>query len=309
MNKLRITVCCNNRMALPSLQFLAHNGVLAGIGIPETNSEIKQDCLAMFGQSNISVYSLKYKSLSLDIENWLREIDSNLVWLMTFPWKIPQALLDLSNVSFYNFHYGLLPKMRGVDPIFECIRRKESETGITVHRITPKIDEGPILKVQKIELKATTTHGSLCSEMATLAVTICSQLLPLFTSQIAPPTEPQSNKDAHYYGRPGIMDVLINWNTMDSLTVDALVRACNPWNKGAYVRFKNSFFRILSVSESGISNENHRSGTILKSKDGSCLIYCLDKKLLKINIIYLEEGFFEGSKVFSLGIKENDVLN
>lgn len=296
-------------MALPSLQFLAHNGVLAGIGIPETNSEIEQDCRAMFGQSNISVYSLKHKTLSLDVENWLGETNSNLVWLMTFPWKIPQALLDLTNVSFYNFHFGLLPQMRGVDPIFECIRRKETETGITVHEITPKIDEGPILTVQKIALTTETTHGSLCTEMATNAVTICSRLLPLFTAQVAPPTEPQSDENVHYYGRPGIMDVLVNWNTMDIQTVDALVRACNPWNKGAYTRYKNGNFRILSVSESGISNENRISGTIVKGQDGSFLIHCLDNKLLKINIIYTDEGFFDGSKLFTFGVKENDLLN
>ena len=308
MNMLRIAVICNNRMALPSLQFLAQQRVLAGIGIPETNLEVTQDCQMLFRNSGISVHSLKHKTLLPDTQNWLGEIKANLVWLMTFPWKIPQELLNLKEVPFYNFHFGLLPQMRGVDPIFECIRRKEIETGITVHLVTPKIDDGPVLMVQKIPLNMETTHGSLCSEMAANAAHICARLLPLFEKQPSPPTTPQSEENVHYYGRPGLTDVLINWDTMDSLSVSALVRACNPWNKGAYVSYKNWNFRVLSVSDYGDSQEASIPGTIVKGEDGSFLVHCLDRKLLKINIIYIEEGFFEGIKLFNFGVRMNDLL-
>jgi len=44
-----------------------------------------------------------------------------------------------------NIHNGPLPKYRGVSPINWALKNGEVEHGITIHEITPGIDDGPIV--------------------------------------------------------------------------------------------------------------------------------------------------------------------
>lgn len=43
-----------------------------------------------------------------------------------------------------NIHNGPLPKYRGVNPINWALKNNEQEHGVTIHDITPGIDDGPI---------------------------------------------------------------------------------------------------------------------------------------------------------------------
>lgn len=44
-----------------------------------------------------------------------------------------------------NLHNGPLPKYRGVSPINWALKNEELEHGLTIHEITPGIDDGPII--------------------------------------------------------------------------------------------------------------------------------------------------------------------
>ena len=44
-----------------------------------------------------------------------------------------------------NLHNGPLPRYRGVSPINWALKNNEKKHGITIHEITPGIDDGPIL--------------------------------------------------------------------------------------------------------------------------------------------------------------------
>lgn len=44
-----------------------------------------------------------------------------------------------------NLHNGPLPKYRGVSPINWALKNEEVEHGLTIHEITPGIDDGPII--------------------------------------------------------------------------------------------------------------------------------------------------------------------
>lgn len=54
-------------------------------------------------------------------------------------------LLQIPPKGFINLHPSLLPKNRGVDPVFYAYLRKEQQGGITVHSIDQTLDTGNIL--------------------------------------------------------------------------------------------------------------------------------------------------------------------
>jgi methionyl-tRNA formyltransferase len=44
-----------------------------------------------------------------------------------------------------NLHNGPLPRYRGVSPINWALKNNETSHGVTIHEITPGIDDGPIV--------------------------------------------------------------------------------------------------------------------------------------------------------------------
>lgn len=51
-----------------------------------------------------------------------------------------------------NIHNGPLPKYKGVSPINWALKNNENEHGVTIHEITPGIDDGPIISQVKFSI-------------------------------------------------------------------------------------------------------------------------------------------------------------
>lgn len=53
----------------------------------------------------------------------------------------------------YNLHNTMLPKYRGLGGVFQTLRHNDDYIGITVHKVTNKLDGGDIVKQDKLLLK------------------------------------------------------------------------------------------------------------------------------------------------------------
>jgi len=58
----------------------------------------------------------------------------------------------LVNRRCYNFHYGILPDYGGVGSATWVIINGEKEHGVTLHEITPGLDQGPIIFLEKFDV-------------------------------------------------------------------------------------------------------------------------------------------------------------
>lgn len=61
-----------------------------------------------------------------------------------FPWRLPRALLDATQSGVFNIHPSILPRFRGPDPIFWQFHAGCLELGVSVHRMTSRMDAGPL---------------------------------------------------------------------------------------------------------------------------------------------------------------------
>ena len=66
---------------------------------------------------------------------------------------IPPEYLKIKNIKFINIHASLLPKWRGAAPIQRSLMEMDEETGISIMKIIPKLDSGPFLLQEKIQIK------------------------------------------------------------------------------------------------------------------------------------------------------------
>jgi methionyl-tRNA formyltransferase len=80
-----------------------------------------------------------------DIASQLRELRPDLMCIAGYPWILPIDLLTVPPLGTINLHPALLPRHRGLLPLFWIYYRDDRTTGVTVHRATAEADAGGIL--------------------------------------------------------------------------------------------------------------------------------------------------------------------
>lgn len=301
-----IVVLCNHRMAFPAIQTLHAMGRLSSIAIPAHNEDIKDFCLQFASQTGITLVLLEKEKLKTQLQELTSNKPIKHIFTMTFPWKIPEEIIQRHPNLFYNFHYGLLPEMRGSDPVFESIRQQKKETGITVHVIEKEIDNGAIILKKVLPINMPVTHGLLCTNLSYLGTQIIPELLALLETNTKGTL--QEETQSHYYKRPNATDVCINWKNQDAKSIEALIRACNPWNKGAYTQWNRWNIRILEASLTSCKSEQSKNpGTILTiNEEKGLIVQCYNNTQLRINIVYTDEAFMSGHKLLIFGLKNGE---
>jgi methionyl-tRNA formyltransferase len=86
---------------------------------------------------------------------------------------LPKDVIDLPRLGTLNIHASLLPAWRGAAPIQAAIREGDAETGVTIMRMVPKLDAGPILLQVPTPIVHDETYGELqlrLSELGALAL-------------------------------------------------------------------------------------------------------------------------------------------
>src|SRR5438105_1378713 len=58
---------------------------------------------------------------------------------------LSKEIIDLPRLGTLNVHASLLPKLRGAAPIQAAIRQGFPSTGISIMRVVPALDAGPVL--------------------------------------------------------------------------------------------------------------------------------------------------------------------
>lgn len=72
-----------------------------------------------------------------------------------------EKLLQIPRIGCINRHTSLLPKYKGIYPVFWAMLYGEDYIGVTLHWMTPEIDEGGAIKQEKIAIEGDDTFFSL----------------------------------------------------------------------------------------------------------------------------------------------------
>lgn len=91
----------------------------------------------------------------------LAENTPDLIVSFSAPLVFKQPLLDLPRLGCINLHCSFLPKFAGIMPSFWTLYRKQASTGVTVHYMDSKIDNGKILGQREVPIDSRETMFSL----------------------------------------------------------------------------------------------------------------------------------------------------
>lgn len=303
MSEPRVIALCGSRFALPALQQLAFFKQLVAVAIPENCEEMIENTKLVLSGASIPVVVLPKKTWLKKITEAIKihTVDTGL--MLTFPYKIPSSLYKLPAKGFYNVHPGLLPAYRGPDPVFQQIRNKEKNAGVTIHKVDDDFDTGPVVVSEMIRLDPTDTYGILNEKLSYTAAKLTGTLLKLLSFDLEIPSRPQDEAKARYYQKQVDSDVCINWQVMDASTIIALINACNPWNKGAITKLNNKIIRVLEAySTDWAATPEQIPGTIIAIDERGLTVAALNGRSVCVQLIYIDEGFLLAKRLKEFGV-------
>ncbi len=104
---------------------------------------------------------------------------------------IPKALLSLPPLGCLNVHGSLLPRWRGAAPVQRAIQAGDRETGVSIIRLTPRLDAGPVLARRAVPIGEHETSGELLARLAPLGAALLLETLDRLERGEPVPEEPQ----------------------------------------------------------------------------------------------------------------------
>jgi len=137
--------------------------------------------------------------------------------------------LALARHGAVNLHGSLLPKYRGAAPINWALYHGESETGVSVIHMTPRVDAGPVLAQAKTAIAPDETAVELEARLAELGAPLVCQTIDRIEAGTTV-SLPQDVALATRARRLRKTDGVIDWSRT-AHEIKNQVRAMQPWPK------------------------------------------------------------------------------
>jgi methionyl-tRNA formyltransferase len=144
-------------VASETLEALKQAGFLPSLIVtsPDAKSgrglQMQASPVARFAEEN-NISCLKPEKLDAEFTLKLSTFNFQLFVVVAYGKIMPENILNIPKLGSINIHYSLLPKYRGASPVESAILNGETETGVTIQKMEYKMDSGPIIAEEKIEI-------------------------------------------------------------------------------------------------------------------------------------------------------------
>ena len=207
---------------------------------------------------------------------YFKKIEADLAIVVAYGQIIPKNFLNLTKKGFINIHASILPNWRGAAPIQRSIMNLDKETGISIMKITEKLDTGPVCNIYKINLKNGLNANDVSEKLSLLAA---EKILDNIDNILEDKAKfiAQNDSKATYASKIQKAEGKIDWNE----TAENIIGKINGLYPipGAFFIFKSERYKILKGEiSSGIGNPGEVISDYLE-------IACGNKQSIKINEI------------------------
>ena len=207
---------------------------------------------------------------------------------------IPEEILELFPII--NLHPSLLPQYRGSTPIESAILDDATETGVSLMKLAPEMDAGPVYAQEKIELNGNETKQELADKLSDLGCRMIIDNLPAILNGSLQAKE-QDHAAATYTKLINKEDGRLEWSK-PAVQLEREVRAYAGWPR-SYGKLAGT---NIVITKASVRDGTGEPGTIYR--DGKQLgIYAADGILMIESLIpagkkeMSTEAFLAGYKI------------
>ena len=244
---LRIIFMGTPDFAVPALRALAEDHQVmavvtqpdapAGRGRALAQSAVKHAALEL-GLPVLQPPSLKQPEAVAELSS----LRPDIIFVAAFGQILRRAVLDLPPLGCLNAHASLLPRWRGASPANAAIAAGDSETGVTLMKMDPGLDTGPVIAQRHESILPGDTTATLLARLAELGAALARETLPAWASgEIAAVAQ-----DPRLVTTCGLIKKehgRLDWSR-PAAALERHIRAMTPW-PGATTSWAGKQMRIL----------------------------------------------------------------
>ena len=273
--KYRVAFFGSDEIALPFLEYLHKKCEFIQISAVLTQPDRKSGRGRKISENEIKRWALTEsipcrspdKPTKEDCD-WLRNEKIDLILVMAYGHILKNMFLEVAHAGCYNLHASLLPKYRGASPIETAIAQGEDVTGVTLMRIMPKMDSGPIVDSEASLITIEDTGKSLRNKIAQSCIPLIKRNIQKLVSGIANEVI-QVEADSTYCRKLNKEDGNLNFSASAKLLANH-IRAFQAW-PGCGFYLHGQKIRIGSA-EAKSENYSLKIGEAIRDENGSFMI-------------------------------------
>lgn len=237
---MRIILLGTGPFAVPSLRAL-HNSshdVLLAVSRPPRGRKPLPSPVQLAAES-LGIPAWQPETVNSDAaREKLAELQPDLLVVCDYGEILKSATLDIAQLGGINLHGSLLPKYRGAAPVQWAVLNGDCETGNTVIRMTPGLDAGPTVGVDRVAIEPDETAGELEARLAERGAKLVLRVVDELAAGTEKPVEQDKNQATE---APRLTKELgvIDW-TRSALEIKNQVRALQPWPRAFTDWYGNS---------------------------------------------------------------------
>jgi methionyl-tRNA formyltransferase len=208
---------------------------------------------------------------------------------------IPSYLINFPKYSTLNIHLSLLPKYRGAAPVARAVLNGDDYTGVSIMKISKKMDAGDIIFQRKVKIKESDTRESLTWDLTKKGT---NDLLNIIEDYVKGSIKLLKQNDmgikVTYASKIEKKEGFIDWSNK-AINIHNKVRAFYTW-PGTKTSINGIDLKIIKTKLLKEKNENFNYGEIIEVNKNSGIFVKTDGK----DVLLIE-------KVQVFGKKEMDV--
>jgi methionyl-tRNA formyltransferase len=200
-----------------------------------------------------------------EILPWMLDLEADVGLVFAYGCILPKTLLDGISLGFLNLHPSLLPELRGPSPIESAILQRKTQTGVSLMKLVPAMDTGPVYATLAIDIAPEETTPTLREKVSHAAVEVLKKYLEAALAGGLLPME-QDHTKATYTKLIRKSDGLLDFNK-PARDLEAQIRAYTPW-PGSFFIHNNKPTKV-GRTEWREGNPSAELGTTLGIQNGA----------------------------------------
>lgn len=226
----------------------------------------------------------------MQLHEKLESLDLDFIVVVAYGKIIPQTILDIPKYGCINIHGSILPLYRGASPVQSAVKDGHQETGLTIMYMNKKMDEGDILRIQKVSIWKDDTSIDIFQKFVSIAPKLLVETLKDIVSWDISGTS-QDHSKATYCSMIDKKDGEIDFQKFSSQEIYNMFRGYQPW-PGIYTIFDGKKLGLENISlfpawynspPTSLQERGDKPGSFVKLDKKNYGVVCADKKILLLH--------------------------
>ncbi|GEK80514.1 methionyl-tRNA formyltransferase [Agrococcus baldri] len=169
---MRIVFAGSPAAAVPSLEALHERHEIAAVitraASPQGRKRVLTPTPVAAAAEALGLPIIEANRLDAETTARITALEPELAVVVAYGGLVREPLLSAPPHGWINLHFSLLPDYRGAAPVQRALIDGRRVTGVSVFRLVPELDAGPVVRMREAEIPEGATAGALLAQLAEL---------------------------------------------------------------------------------------------------------------------------------------------